>query len=111
MALVLWPAVVRAGVHLRPLFAWRHAAVRTMFRLSGWTVGYVIGGWNLATALPGAVGYLYVPALVCIAAASVSTAPLGARAAHSLDVRQLRRVFAVMLYALAAYMIYKGLSG
>lgn len=42
VALVLWPAVVRAGVRLRPLFAWRHAAVRTMFRLSGWTVGYVI---------------------------------------------------------------------
>ena len=42
MALVLWPAIVRAGVHLRPLFAWRHTAVRTMFRLSGWTVGYVI---------------------------------------------------------------------
>jgi len=42
MALALWPAIVRAGIHLRPLFAWRHAAVRTMFRLSGWTVGYVI---------------------------------------------------------------------
>ncbi|MFM8304532.1 MAG: murein biosynthesis integral membrane protein MurJ [Actinomycetota bacterium] len=42
MALALWPAVVRAGVRLRPVFAWRHAAVRTMFRLSGWTVGYVI---------------------------------------------------------------------
>ncbi|MFA5882696.1 MAG: murein biosynthesis integral membrane protein MurJ [Acidimicrobiia bacterium] len=42
MALVLWPAIVRAGVRLRPVFAWRHAAVRTMFRLSGWTVGYVI---------------------------------------------------------------------
>jgi putative peptidoglycan lipid II flippase len=42
MAIVLWPAVARAGVRLRPLFAWRHAAVRTMFRLSGWTVGYVV---------------------------------------------------------------------
>ncbi len=42
MALALWPAIVRAGVHLRPVFAWRHAAVRTMVRLSGWTVGYVI---------------------------------------------------------------------
>lgn len=42
MALALWPAIVRAGVHLRPVFAWRHTAVRTMFRLSGWTVGYVI---------------------------------------------------------------------
>lgn len=42
MALALWPAIVRAGVHLRPVFAWRHTAVRTMFRLSGWTVGYVV---------------------------------------------------------------------
>jgi len=42
MALALWPALVRAGVRLRPVFAWRHAAVRTMLRLSGWTVGYVI---------------------------------------------------------------------
>jgi len=25
--------------------------------------------------------------------------------------RQLRRVFALMLYALAAYMLYKGLAG
>lgn len=42
MAVALWPAVRRAGVRLRPYFAWRHVAVRTMFRLSGWTVGYVV---------------------------------------------------------------------
>lgn len=42
MALALWPAVVRAGVRLRPRFAWRHAAVRSLVRLSGWTVGYVV---------------------------------------------------------------------
>lgn len=75
------------------------------------TIGYVIGGWNLPTALPGSLGYLYLPALVCIAAASVSTAPLGARVAHSLDVKRLKRVFALMLYALAAYMVWKGLAG
>lgn len=75
------------------------------------TVGYVIGGWNLPTALPGSLGYLYLPALVCIAVASVSTAPLGARVAHSLDVKRLKRVFALMLYALAAYMVWKGLAG
>jgi putative peptidoglycan lipid II flippase len=42
MALALWPALRHAGVRLKPVFAWRHAAVRTMFRLSGWTVGYVV---------------------------------------------------------------------
>src|SRR5262249_60743633 len=38
----LYPALRWAGVHLRPVFAWRHRAVITMARLSGWTVGYVI---------------------------------------------------------------------
>lgn len=103
-----------------PFMAWCnvpiHNAVATSAALGfpialASTVGYVIGGWNLPPALPGAVGYLYVPALLCIAVASVSTAPLGARAAHSLDMRQLRRLFALMLYALAAYMLYKGLTG
>jgi uncharacterized membrane protein YfcA len=56
------------------------------------------------------VGYLYLPALAVVAAASVTLAPMGARAAHALDVRQLKRAFAVLLYLLSAYMLYKGLS-
>jgi uncharacterized membrane protein YfcA len=70
----------------------------------------VVGGWSLSPALPGAVGYLYLPALVVIAAASVLLAPLGARAAHALPVKQLKRVFALMLYALAAYMLSRALA-
>jgi uncharacterized membrane protein YfcA len=46
------------------------------------TLGYVIGGRSLPPALPGAVGYLYLPALALIAMASVLMAPLGARTAH-----------------------------
>jgi uncharacterized membrane protein YfcA len=46
---------------------------------------------------PGAVGYLYLPAFVGLAAASVTTAPLGARMAHSLPVPTLKRVFALFL--------------
>jgi putative peptidoglycan lipid II flippase len=42
MALVLWPALRRAGVRLNFVPSLRHAAVKTMLRLSGWTVGYVI---------------------------------------------------------------------
>jgi uncharacterized membrane protein YfcA len=74
------------------------------------TAGSVVGGWSLPPALPGAVGYLYLPALAVIAAASVLLAPLGARAAHALPVKQLKRVFAVMLYALAAYMLSRTLA-
>jgi uncharacterized protein len=75
------------------------------------TLGYVIGGWSLPPALPGAFGYLYLPALLVIASASVLTAPLGARLAHNMDVGRLKRVFALMLYLLAAYMLYKGFEG
>lgn len=73
------------------------------------TLGYIVGGWSQPMALPGALGFLYLPALVVISLASVLIAPLGARLAHSLDVRQLRRVFAVMLYMLAADMLWRGL--
>jgi uncharacterized membrane protein YfcA len=74
------------------------------------TLGYVIGGWNLPAALPGAVGYLYLPALLVIAAASVTMAPMGARAAHAMNVAQLKRAFAVLLYGLGAYMLYKAFA-
>jgi uncharacterized membrane protein YfcA len=40
----------------------------------------------------------------------VLLAPLGARAAHALPVKQLKRVFALMLYALAAYMLSRAIA-
>ena len=42
MALALLPPLARLHTHLRFLPRWRHPAVLTMLRLSGWTVGYVI---------------------------------------------------------------------
>jgi uncharacterized membrane protein YfcA len=56
------------------------------------------------------VGYIYLPALVVIASVSVLMAPLGVRAAHALPVKSLKRVFAGLLYMLAAYMLYKGIT-
>jgi uncharacterized membrane protein YfcA len=52
---------------------------------------------------------LYLPALAVIATGSVAVAPWGARAAHALNVRQLKRVFALLLYGLAAYMLWRAL--
>ena len=42
MAMALLPPLARLHAHLRFLPRWTHPAVRTMLRLSGWTVGYVI---------------------------------------------------------------------
>ena len=73
-------------------------------------IGYMIAGWNVP--LPNyTVGFVYLPALAAIVAASVLTAPLGAQAAHALSVSRLRQVFALLLYALAGYMLWKGLMG
>ncbi len=41
MALVLLPALSRAGARFHWVWEWRHPAVRKLARLSGWTVGYV----------------------------------------------------------------------
>jgi uncharacterized membrane protein YfcA len=74
------------------------------------TLGFVIGGWSLPPALPGAFGYLWLPGLLVIVTASVSTAPLGARVAHAMDVGRLKKVFAVVLYVFAGYMVSKALA-
>ena len=72
-------------------------------------VGYSISGYGLQNLPPNSFGYIWLPALLVIALCSVLTAPFGAAAAHSLPVKQLKRVFASILYLLAAYMLYKGL--
>lgn len=73
-------------------------------------LGYGLAGASLDGLPPGAWGYIYAPALFTISAASVLMAPVGVRAAHALPVKTLKRVFAFILYALAAFMLYKGLS-
>ncbi len=74
------------------------------------TVGYVAAGQKLTGLPAGAVGYVFGPALLVIASASVLMAPLGVKAAHALPVVQLKRVFAGVLYLLAGYMLYRGIT-
>jgi uncharacterized membrane protein YfcA len=74
-------------------------------------LGYAVSGQSVQGLPAGSFGYIWLPALVVIALCSVFTAPLGAKAAHSLPVKKLKRVFASILYLLAAYMLWKGLHG
>jgi uncharacterized protein len=86
------------------------AAIGFPIALAG-TLGYVVAGWSLPDMPAGAIGFIYLPALFTVSAASVLTAPMGARMAHRLDVRQLRRAFAALLFLLAAYMTAKAITG
>ncbi len=73
-------------------------------------MGYTASGFGLPGLPPYSFGYIWLPALAVIASCSVLTAPWGASAAHRLPVARLKRVFALVLYMLAAYMLYRGLA-
>ncbi|THB76968.1 MAG: sulfite exporter TauE/SafE family protein [Desulfobacteraceae bacterium] len=69
------------------------------------TLGYITSGLGLSSLPPMTLGYVNLGALAGIAAASVVTAPLGARLAHSLPIDKLKRVFALLLYLVGSRMI------
>jgi uncharacterized membrane protein YfcA len=96
-----------------PLLVWRGvAAVRAVGTTSA--CGVVIGmasaagyAFNApAGALPEhALGYVYLPAAVGVAAASVLAAPLGSKLAHAIGGPALKRVFAVFLVVVAGSLL------
>lgn len=98
-----------------PFMAWCnvpiHRAVATSaalgfpIALSG-TLSNIYFGWSEPGLPQYSLGFVYLPALAVIVAASVAMAPLGARTAHRMDVAALKRAFAVVLFGLAAYMFY-----
>ena len=80
------------------------AAIGFPIALSG-TAGFVAAGLR-ETALPSySIGFVFLPALVGIVAASVLTAPLGAATAHRLPTPWMKRICALLLYAIATRML------
>lgn len=76
----------------------------------GGALGYVMNGIGRA-GLPGwSYGFVYLPALMAIVPFSMLTAPMGARLTHRLPVATIKRLFAGLLFALAARMSWKLLS-
>jgi uncharacterized membrane protein YfcA len=71
------------------------------------TLGYVWAGFQLPDMPYGAVGYLYLPAVLVVSVASVWIAPIGARAAHNTDIKPMKRAFAVLLMLVALYFFWR----
>ena len=59
----------------------------------------------------GSLGYVYLPAVACVAVMSVLFAPYGAKLAHTLPVKKIKRIFALLLAFIAMSMIYKAVTG
>lgn len=97
-----------------PLLVWRgvlpvqavatSAACGVVIALAS-VAGYIGSPHGPAVALPpGSWGYVYLPAALTIALASVLTAPWGAALAHRLPPQHLRQVFAAFLVVIAGLM-------
>jgi uncharacterized membrane protein YfcA len=67
--------------------------------------GYVVQGLFVRGLPQWSLGYVYLPALVLVAFASMLAAPWGARVAHRLPVKRLRVAVALLLYAVAARLL------
>jgi uncharacterized membrane protein YfcA len=71
------------------------------------TAGYILSGTTVSGLPSLSLGFVYLPALAWIVVASVLLAPVGAAVAHRTPGRTLRRVFAIVLYALATSMLVR----
>jgi uncharacterized protein len=97
------PFLIRCNVPLRRAIG-TAAANGFPIAVAG-TIGYIAHGLSVPELPAGSFGFVYLPALALVVAASIPLAPLGARLAHRLPVRRLRVVFALMLLALALRML------
>ena len=75
------------------------------------TVGYIVSGLKAGGLPEYSFGYIYLPAFIGVVAISMLVAPVGARLAHRLPVKQLKRGFGVFLALLASKMLHGLLAG
>lgn len=102
------------GFLTTPFLVWcnvaMHQAIGTSAALgfpiaAGGLIGYVLAGTTENNLPLGSIGYVYLPALIACSVATLTTAPIGARTAHKMNVASLRKSFAYLLLALALYML------
>ncbi|MGE5471963.1 MAG: sulfite exporter TauE/SafE family protein [Bacteroidota bacterium] len=106
---------IGGGVLSVPFMTWCNVKVQNAIGTSaaigfpialGGALGYIFNGWSVAGLPEGSLGFVYLPAVIGVVAASVLTAPIGARQTHRLPVATLKRIFAGVLLALAAKMLW-----
>jgi uncharacterized membrane protein YfcA len=69
------------------------------------STGFIWLGWGEGSLASGSAGYVYVPALLSVAAASVLFAPVGAWLAHRASPQVLKKGFALFLAILGVWML------
>jgi len=107
---------IGGGAFTVPFLSWCnvkiHKAIGTSAAISfpvalGGTIGYIYNGWGHLALPEWSLGFVHLPALAWMVPPSMMMAPLGARLAHSLPITTAKRLFACLLIALAAKMLWK----
>lgn len=107
---------IGGGAIIVPFLVWCNVPIRHAIGTAsaigfpiavGGTLGYIAVGSHIDGLPELHLGYVYLPALLWVAFASVVTAPLGAKAAHRINVGILRKLFAILLLALATKLFLK----
>ena len=70
------------------------------------TLSYMVLGMYAANLPVWSFGYVYLPAFFGVSLGGVVTAPLGAKLAHKLPARQLKRYFSLLIFILAAKLMW-----
>lgn len=98
------PFLTWCNVSIRQAIA-TSAAVGLPIAVAG-ALGYILNGWGTPGTPAWTAGYVVLPAVALISAASMLTAPLGAHLAHRLPVGLLRKIFAALLLGLSLKMLH-----
>lgn len=105
---------IGGGIMTVPFLVWCNIAMRNAVATSAacgipisvvGSLGFIATGWSVPALPPSSLGYLYWPALLGITAASMLTAPLGVRLAHTLPTTRLSRIFSFLLVILGIQML------
>jgi uncharacterized membrane protein YfcA len=89
-----------------PFLTWRSVPIQQAVATSSATglpialssaLAFMLVGWNVPNLPQWSLGYVYLPAMVGIAITSMFFARFGARLAHRLPPRLLKRLFALLL--------------
>jgi len=102
------------GAMTTPFFLWCNVAARNAIATSAavglptaiaGSIGYVLTGWHQSGLPDWSLGYVYLPALLGIVIFSTIFAPVGAKLAHRLPAKTLKRIFAFVLMGLGVNML------
>ena len=105
---------IGGGTLTVPFLAWCNVPMRNAVATSSscglpialaGAIGFIVTGWGTQGLPEWSLGYVYLPAFIAIVPTSMLFAPVGAKLAHSIPVKRLKQVFAILLLIVGTRML------